>query len=701
MQQKQSPSFTSLPIRINPLPWEDFASFISRVARQMGYKNPAWILHPEEVSHIVQPFTLCHLHDQTDYRFFEQMLQLDEETLYQLTLHRFALRMQAAELDDGIVKGEINRPLLRRHIFQSFFQSYTATRVCSQCLAEESAYGLLQWSIQPVVSCLRHKIFLTSTCPICHQTIPALRPSLTCCPRCNKGDYRRAPVVPLPKDIMFHTGQALILDRLGIEVPIPEDGAILASPLLKLLPWQYFQLLDAFRCTLGPVFPDAPFLRIETEQRSLLRQHVRPHSEFTLLEWSVFITTFHEIFSSWPDQFFTFLKVFPQSRESRGRKRDLTSNTGVQRDFGVFYEKWLYKRLAHSAFAFLHEAFEAYLNRHYTGGEITGRLLPFRDTFKQQEHERPYLTKVQTRAVLGISEQVLQSLLGQGILRTFKKPINQAGKRTMYLIEKESIEALQKEWNNLLSLDVLTRSRFGVTRAIVLSLEQEGLLLPSQGLGMSDYRKHLYSQEDVQQFEHNILSHTVSISECPINALPLPKVSTQIGVALIEIIKEVLNGRLTLLELRSNEPLFQRLMVPHDQISDFLREYKQQQYEERGLLTIDQAARCIGVGERVLRRWVQCGLLKSEKLVIGGRQPPLLFQRVDMETFHHTYIFINEVADQLRVVPSTVRKYVQRGILHSALDKMAGKGGGRLIFRRDEIKAYVASRPLQCDNVRS
>jgi len=218
---------------------------------------------------------------------------------------------------------------------------------------------------------------------------------------------------------------------------------------------------------------------------------------------------------------------------------------------------------------------------------------------------------------------------------------------------------------------------------------------------MSDYRIHLYSQEDVQQFEHNVLSHTVSISECPINALPLPKVSTQIGVALIEIIKEVLNGRLTLLELRSNEPLFQRLMVPHDQISDFLREYKQQQYEERGLLTIDQAARCIGVGERVLRRWVQCGLLKSEKLVIGGRQPPLLFQRVDMETFHHTYIFINEVADQLRVVPSTVRKYVQRGILHSALDKMAGKGGGRLIFRRDEIKAYVASRPLQCDNVRS
>ena len=691
-------SFSSIPVRTTPQPWEDMASLVSRVAGCMGYKNPQWILHPEENSSTIQPFNLCMLREKKDYLFFEHLLQLDEEMQYSLSLHRFTQHIQVPKSLNLYKSSEVQRPLLSRHTFQTFFRPYSATAVCSACLAEQPAYGRLYWSIFPVVACLRHNIFLTYQCPACFRSIPLLRSSLSHCPRCKSGDYRASPTISLAIHENFQEDQALLLSYLGIE-NVYRDDYVRSNgnfPLRDILPWQYFQLLDAFRCILSPLFPNAPFLQGKAEARMLLRQHSRPNCTLTLPEWSVLIATFHWLFTAWPDNFFVFLDAFPNIKSSRVRKRDQERTAGVQRDFGVLYEKWLYGRLTDPAFTFLRQAFESYLNKHYTGGEITRRLLPFRDTPMQQRYdERPYMTKIQTLVALGVGEQVLQSLINQGLLRTLKKPLGQTGKRTLYLIEKKSIEVLQREWDGLLPLDVLIKSRLGVTKAIVLSLEQAGILLPRRGPSVDSYKIHLYSQKDIVQFEHALLSRSVSVSVCSTNVLPLPKISNQIGISLIEIINEVLSGRLPLFEVKGNQPLFHRLVLPCDQIPNFLREYKRRQYEEQGLLTISDAAKCIRVSEKVIRRWAQLGLLKSEKLVIGGKQPPLLFRKIDVEVFHRTYVFADEVSERLRVVPHTVRKYVRRGTLHPILGRMAGKGGNQLIFHRDEIEAFIASKMVE------
>ena len=44
-----------LPQRVIPLPWEDFPSVISRVARKMGYERPEWILRLKVYSHRIAP----------------------------------------------------------------------------------------------------------------------------------------------------------------------------------------------------------------------------------------------------------------------------------------------------------------------------------------------------------------------------------------------------------------------------------------------------------------------------------------------------------------------------------------------------------------------------------------------------------------------------------------------------------------------
>ena len=697
MPRLYNPTFASMPARTLPHLWEDFGSFISRAAECMGYKNPQWILRPEESSSAVQPFNLCTLHEKKDYRFFEYLLQIDEKAIYHLTLHRFTSYVQSPAISRTEHSlDEIEHPLLTHHTFQTFFNPYSATKVCSACLDEEPTYGRLYWNVLPVIACLQHNTLLIDRCPACLCPIPLLRSSLNFCPKCNKGDYREAPLVPLPKDELFKRGQVLVLHHLGIENASGDGDSCIekeSTPaLFDLLPWQYFQLLDAFRCILGPLFPDAPFLQGNAETLALLHEHPRPHSTLSLNEWSVVISTFHWIFTAWPHNFFAFLDAFPHVKSSRIRKRDQERTTGVQRDFGVLYEKWLYKRLTHPAFTFLHEAFEDYLRMHYVAGEVTRRLLPFKGKTEGQIQERPYLTKVQARALLGIGEDVLQSLLYQGILKAIKKPISSAMKKHMFLIEKQSVEALQQAWSELIPLDVLMKMHLGTTKAIVLALEDAGMLLPTRGPNGDGYKLRLYSQSAIEQFKRTMLSHAIKPNEALIEAMiPITVFASKAGVSLITLLEEILEGHLLPVETSEDQTLFQRLVLPKREIGRFLEEYKRQQREKQNLLTPYEVASALGISERVLRRWVQWGLIKGEKLSIDGKKPSLLFQKQALEDFRCTYAFTKEVAELLGVTLLTVSKYVRKGFLHPLVGRRTGEGGNRLVFRRTEIANLASS----------
>ncbi len=140
-----------IPARVVPRPWEDLASYISRVSAEMGYKNPGWILHPEGVASAVQPYNLCRLRRKADYQFFEHLLCLNEGTIYDLTLHRFALCLLEPDVLRPALPEEIQRPLLTRYLFQTFFHPYSATKVCSVCFTEEPTHGRLYWSALPVI----------------------------------------------------------------------------------------------------------------------------------------------------------------------------------------------------------------------------------------------------------------------------------------------------------------------------------------------------------------------------------------------------------------------------------------------------------------------------------------------------------------------------------------------------------------------
>jgi hypothetical protein len=357
----------------------------------------------------------------------------------------------------------------------------------------------------------------------------------------------------------------------------------------------------------------------------------------------------------------------------------------------VFYEKWLYKRLTHHAFTFIHEAFEAYLRNHYTGGEVTTRLLPFRRKSERAMQERPYLTKVQARSVLGVGEGVLQALIHTGVLRVQKKSIGLAEKRHMFLIDKESVESLKREWGDLIPLDSVACSYLGVTKAVVLALEDAAMLLPRRGPNVDGYKHHLYSKADIEQFEKVLLHYSVKADLPSVDCLSLPLVSRRTGLALVSLLKEVFDNDLLLVDLDMQCPLLQRFVIRRGDICCFIEKFKARQCEKLELFTPIEVANQLGVSERVLRRWAKLGLIESKMLVIGGRKATMVFRKKAVESFRHAYAFSDEVAQLLQVHPHTVIKYVSRGKLHPVTGKRSIEGGIRLLFRRVDIENFMKS----------
>src|SRR5260370_4457838 len=339
------------------------------------------------------------------------------------------------------------------------------------------------------------------------------------------------------------------------------------------------------------------------------------------------------------------------------------------------------------------------MRKRYTGGEVTRRLLPFKSQSEERLRERSYSTKAQAKTVLGVGEEVLQALINQGILRTVKKPMGSAQSRTLFLIDKGSAQALLREWEDLIPLDAVARSFLGTTRAGVIELEDAGILLPKRGPNTDGYKFRLYSDADIKQLEKNLLLHSRKAFECPADCVSLPKFAYLVGIPLVDLLKEIFEGHFILVETDAHQSLLQRLVISRVGIRGFLEEFKQKRREKLGFLTFHQVALKLGISERVLKRWTRNGLLDGRKLAIDGKKPTLLFQKEALETFHSTYIFMEEAAQWLGVVPSTVRKYMYKGILHPVVGRSTGDGSNRLLFLRQEIESLLLPEYLTVDEV--
>ncbi len=271
----------------------------------MGYSDPRWLLHPQEVSGFsITESDLPYLSRKDDYLVLERLLQLNEEALYQMTVHRFASVLHLTEHGPEENPSCIDRPLLDRppRVSRSPYM-----HLCPLCLSEPDGYDRVYWRIPSIMSCPEHHVILLMHCPQCHRPIRALRRDAHRCPSCHTGDYRRLAVSFLSDKHPLFLEELLLVKALGIPSTaapdVPEELTLL--PLLLLKPADYWYLFTQ-TATLLRQFGHELLL----EFGAIL--HLFPYQEI-LAEYSncqtqaVAIAFFHAVFADWPQQFFTFI----------------------------------------------------------------------------------------------------------------------------------------------------------------------------------------------------------------------------------------------------------------------------------------------------------------------------------------------------------------------------------------------------------
>jgi TniQ len=316
----------------------------------MGYPDPRWLLHPQEMPwYSINETNIAYLSRKDDYLILERLLLLDEEALYQMTLHRFASILQPPEQRLEEKPSCVDRPLLegRPRLSRSPYM-----HVCPLCLGEPDGYDRVYWRIPSLMSCPEHHVILRMHCPECRQPIRALRRDAYRCPSCRTGDYRRLAISSLSDKHPLFLEELLLVKALGIpSTALPDVPVDLAlSPLLHLEPagyWYLFMQTSSFLrhfdhellLEFGAILPLFPCQEILAEYSDCQTQ-------------AVATTFFHAVFADWPQQFFTFVDyLFRLSLSSEYFLR-------VASAYGAFIEQEITSR----RFPWLRLAYQDYLD---------------------------------------------------------------------------------------------------------------------------------------------------------------------------------------------------------------------------------------------------------------------------------------------------------------------------------------------------
>lgn len=310
-----------LPVRVKPAVWEDLPSFVRRCSAHMGYERPEWILSPEKSEWHVAANRLPRLRYQRDYDVLGCLLNVEEEELYRLTVHRFAPLLSQRE---SRAVQEIDRPLV---IATPYVSVHLSVSVCPSCLDEPESYDRLYWRLPLALICPRHGQVLRRMCPHCQHPIKSLRAHAYRCDFCHQGDYRKDVARALGPSSALLDASRWMLQLVGVEseeVGTPSRGAMSTPERLKgMSARQIFVLLERVTRAFTVSYSWNELREmcelwgmLTQRDREILNQESESHKLLVVL-------FFLGLFEDWPRQFEGWLEEVFQAASEHGREKEL------------------------------------------------------------------------------------------------------------------------------------------------------------------------------------------------------------------------------------------------------------------------------------------------------------------------------------------------------------------------------------------
>lgn len=621
--------------RPRPKIGESFMGFLVRDTEENGYKTPAAILGLAQIKrHIYYAENSTYLKMPVNLKPLSRLTGVKESELRSL-LHK--------------KRGERSELSPFGQIIPKYMIRFSKAKYCPECLIKDNYYRSI-WDVAPVTACPIHGCLMYDECPNCWSPVNWARGHVSLCERCDY-DFRTAPPIRVKKESLALT--KCIYSLCGIlpdSINLDKSGnPLYAMDLANVLMVVFFVAgqLAGMTETTGKVL--AANLR-----------NVDLHHN---------LSEAFSIFDNWPNNFYGFLDSI------RNRLIGSEYSTGLNHDFGTFHSN-LAKRFSDCEFHLIREAYETYLTNQWDGGYISARC---RLLSKQNNSHNRYVTKEKAQKILRVKEQKIDSLLKSGELTGVLK---QMKTRTMFLIDKRSVERLKKEYEKYMDLQE-TAELLGIGDKLVIQLSCDKILTSIDGPIMGGARRWLYKKEGIESFLLKFGEHIKDMGDSS------PKITLQSSIrrltgsklGLVDLVRAVFSGEVRPCGKGIGKGLAGYLFYYRD-ITDLLRRKKK---KERGnLFTVVEAARMLGLKEQVLYFLLEKEIVCAEPS--ARRKLGFALLHIDsIKSFEATYTTISVLAKKHKTSPKNlVKLLIQRGI--SPVSGPSYDNGRQYIFRKADIE---------------
>jgi hypothetical protein len=350
----QDESLMSLLIRLTTLNFYELPVFLRRIVSE----------HPNTLSYFKDDieFPL----KSTTYEKLTSLTQLDANSLYKTTLHRFAAILTPPPYTIAYFRlpTGITAPYFPKGYFYNQLRLQKAVQFCPNCL-KEAAYYRLRWAPVAISVCLQHKCLLVDRCQVCNQAVSLQNVMKARCEQC-QADLTRVRTVSIGDDELGLLAQKIIQSWLMEQVTpefamsqLPSEPIVVLYSFLKDLQYCIARLrVGSFIHKLNEEPPSCV-----TQQR--LDEHIpTPYESFR------FYTTACKGLLNWPEGFYEFLFNYRNSTvneyTSIENRRGTNKKTGLikgplQSNLGDLYARCIRREWKYPEFKFVQEAFNSHI----------------------------------------------------------------------------------------------------------------------------------------------------------------------------------------------------------------------------------------------------------------------------------------------------------------------------------------------------
>jgi len=353
--------------------FESLTSLLERSRQKNHYTAKNWLQTLPKPIRGRQPNLLRSV---TDFQHLAELLDLEVETLYELTLHRFVSCYYLPEAWPvwPLEHDDLPAPLWEISGLERYVHGQGHEKICPLCWDEQHAI-LLPWSLRHITMCPAHGIFLVDRCSGCDQLLNIDQESGACA-TCGL-ELAGLPITDLGAEKETLELTSLLWSAIGCSTSsFPPIGLPLAEqhPFWKMPPAAFLQFLWYGGQLVATRDPQHSLFNWHTDKRT----HVQEVMETSLRQAEVQMVhpvqlAMWQVLKGWPHSWYTLLEQLVQQEEP------LTSTPST------CFPALLKAQFPNDAFAWLHQGTEDFMWR--SRGKFV-QLSSWRHYWQSTEHEK-------------------------------------------------------------------------------------------------------------------------------------------------------------------------------------------------------------------------------------------------------------------------------------------------------------------------